>query len=737
MTKIFTTLFLGLSAIVYSQNILKGKVTNVNKELIKGVSISIPELHKEVVTDESGSFKIDKLASGSFSIIFFHPNYDTYTSIVMLDKKENICDVVLLEEHTHHIEEVIVSTAFNKAQSQNVMKVEHSSLKALQQKGGATLMESIATIPGISNVSTGVSIGKPVIRGLSGNRVLVYSQGVRLENQQFGEEHGLGLSDSGVESIEVIKGPASLLYGSDALGGVLYFNPEKFAQSGTYVADFSQKYFTNTQGISTGFGLKSSAEHWKFSVRGAHNAHSDYLTGSDQRVTNSRFNETDAKMALGYYNTRFSSVLRYNVNNLDLGLPEELGEQSLSKKTNYPKQRVIGQIASWNNILFFKKSKLEAEVGYVSNNRKEFENSPIASLSMNLQTVNYNLKYYTPKIGHLETIIGIQGMYQTNKNSAEEILIPNAKTHDLGFLTTSMYSWSKNTIQAGLRFDIRSLETSLHGKEGEEEEAYFKPIDKKFNSINASLGYKTNLLDNLLMRINLASGFRAPNLAELTSNGIHEGSNRYEKGNENLRNEQNIQMDFNLEYGNSHLELFANGFYNHIKNYIYIAPTGNRIEDKDVYTYEQANAALYGGEMGVHLHPHPIDWLHITSSFEMVIGKKKDNEFLPLIPANKWVNAIKAQFNLNKTIKEGYIFANYETNFAQHNISTFEMTTPSYSLLNFGLGGNLSLFKLNFTANLVANNILNEKYIAHLSRLKNNNIQNMGRNIMLGINFKI
>ncbi|WP_444666874.1 TonB-dependent receptor [Flavobacterium columnare] len=735
MKNFLIALFLGLSAIVYSQNNLKGNVSNINKEKIKGVLVAIPELHKETTTDEFGNFKFDKLASGSFSIIFSHPNYDGYTSIVVLNKKENSYDVVLLEEHTHHIEEVIVSTAFNKAQSQNVMKVEHSSLKALQQKGGATLMENIATIPGISNVSTGLSIGKPVIRGLSGNRVLVYSQGVRLENQQFGEEHGLGLSDNGIESVEVIKGPASLLYGSDALGGVLYFNPEKFATSGTYVADFSQKYFSNTQGSSTGFGLKSSGEHWKFFVRGAHNTHSDYLTGKDQRVTNSRFNETDAKIALGYYHSKFLSILRYNINNLDLGLPEELSEQSLSKKTLDPKQAIIAQIASWNNTLFLRNSKLEAEIGYVANKRKEFENSPTALLNMNLQTLNYNLKYYTPKIGNLETIVGVQGMLQTNKNSGDEILIPDAKTHDLGVLVTSMYTRNKNVLQAGVRFDTRKIKTDLHGEEGEE--GYFKAVDKNFKSINASFGYKTNLLDNLIMRLNVASGFRAPNLAELTSNGVHEGSNRYEKGNENLKNEQNIQTDLNLEYGNSHFELFANGFYNHIKNYIYIAPTADRIEDKEVYTYEQADAKLYGGEVGVHLHPHPIDWLHITSSFEMVVGKKQNNEFLPLIPANKWMNTIKAQFDWNKTMKEGYIFANYETNFAQNTVFAFEIATASYSLFNLGLGGNLSLFKLNFNLNITANNILNQKYIAHLSRLKADNIQNMGRNIVFGINFKI
>ena len=191
------------------------------------------------------------------------------------------------------LDEVIVSTAFNKIQSQNVMKVEHSTIKKLQQKGTATLIEGLATIPGVSQVSTGTSIGKPVIRGLSGNRVLVYSQGVRIENQQFGDEHGLGLNDAGIESVEVIKGPASLLYGSDALGGVLYFNPEKFADSGTFKANFSQKFFSNTLGSNSSLGLKTSTENWKFLARGTYNTHSDYKIANGDRVTNTRYQETD------------------------------------------------------------------------------------------------------------------------------------------------------------------------------------------------------------------------------------------------------------------------------------------------------------------------------------------------------------------------------------------------------------------------------------------------------------
>ncbi len=634
------------------------------------------------------------------------------------------------------LDEVIVSTAFNKIQSQNVMKVEHSSIKELQKKGTVTLIEGLATIPGVSQISTGTSIGKPVIRGLSGNRVLVYSQGVRLENQQFGDEHGLGLNDAGIESVEVIKGPASLLYGSDALGGVLYFNPEKFANSGTFKTNFSQKLFSNTLGSNSTLGIKTSTENWKFIVRGAYNKHSDYKIADGDRVTNTRYQETDFKTGIEYSNSKFSSVFRYNYNDLDLGIPEEgIAEQTTSKKTAYPKQGVFNHLLSLNNVFFFEKSKLDVDLGYISNDRSEFEDSEVAVLHMKLNTFNYDAKYHLPKMGKFESIFGIQGMNQTNTNSGEEFLIPNATTNDFGFFGTGNYEWKTNVIQAGIRFDNRKIASESYeiiGNEGS-----FEALDKSYNSVNASLGYKTNLSKDLSLRLNVASGFRAPNLAELTSNGVHEGTNRYEVGNSDLKTEQNLQTDVNLEYKSSHIEFFANGFYNLINNYIYTSPTGEMIDNNAVFEYIQNNARLYGGEIGLHFHPHPLDWLHYETSFETVTGVKKDGNYLPLIPANNWNNTIRAEFTHKNWLEDGFATLNISTTFNQNNLSGFETKSNGYTLVNLGLGGKVKLGKTAFTINLNGNNLFDKTYIAHLSRLKTDGIPNIGRNVVLGVNFNI
>ncbi|WP_339658938.1 TonB-dependent receptor [Flavobacterium frigidarium] len=736
MKKILITLLLGFTVMLQAQISVSGTVTNGANQPIKGVSVYIGAIQKGTKTDENGKYTLNNLPKNGLTINFTYVGFMSQNIAIKNTEAIQTLDVTL-EESIFEMDEVIVSTAFNKIQSQNVMKVEHETIKELQQKGTSTLIEGLATIPGVSQVSTGTSIGKPVIRGLSGNRVLVYSQGVRMENQQFGDEHGLGLNDAGIESVEVIKGPASLLYGSDALGGVLYFNPEKFADANTFKANLNQKLFSNTLGSNTSLGLKTSTENWKFLARGSYNTHSDYRVSGGDRVTNTRYNETDFKTAAGYSNARFSTVLRYNYNNLDLGLPEDgIGAQSSSKNTALPRQAVSNHLLSLNSIIYFTNTKLDVDLGYVTNDRSEFEDSDEASLQMKLKTFNYNAKYHLPKMGNLETILGVQGMHQTNTNFGKELLIPDATTNDFGIFGTANYEWgSSSALQAGLRFDNRKIRSEVNGEVGEE--GYFQAVDKSFDSFNAALGYKTDLATNFTMRLNLASGFRAPNLAELTSNGVHEGTNRYEIGNSELKTEQNFQTDLNLEYKTDHFEFFVNGFYNHIDNYIYTAPAGTVIDDNAVFNYIQSNAKLYGGEVGLHFHPHPLDWLHYETAFESVTAKKQDGDYLPLIPANNWNNTFRGEFDIKDWLTSGFATINVSTTLSQDNVSGFETRSAGYTLVNLGLGGTVKFGKTVFDVNLNANNLFGKEYIAHLSRLKTDGIANIGRNVVLGINFSI
>ena len=463
-------------------------------------------------------------------------------------------------------------------------------------------------------------------------------------------------------------------------------------------------------------------------------------------VTNTRFREQDFKAGVGYQKNKFKTELRYNINRSKLGIPEEIGEQNTNITPLEPFQELTNHIFSSKSTVFFNNSSLDVTLGYLYNDRKEFEDhhhededeeehedeehedeefedDEAAALHMKLKTFNYNIKYNLPEIGRFETIVGVQGMNQINTNYGEELLIPDARTNDIGVLATSHIHFETVDIQLGARFDNRSI--TINDR-----------ISRDFNSFNGAFGIKTDLFKKVTARINLASGFRAPNLSELASDGTHEGTNRYEIGNLDLTNEQNFQADLALEYKNEHVEIFANAFYNAIDDYIFLNPDGNFIDGDPVFVYLQDNARLYGGEFGFHFHPHPLDWLHVETSFETVTGQLDDDSYLPLIPANSLHNTLRVEFEKD-WFKQGYAFVKYSSTFDQNNVSSFETSTAAYNLLSAGIGGTLQVFKNDLEVTVSATNITDERFINHLSRLKPDGILNMGRNISLGLNYTL
>ncbi len=758
MKNIFFGLLLLVVSNAYSQYSVEGKIIESNTEQpVIGATVQLQKPERVTITDLSGSFSFDNLSAGSYSLVISSLGYGTRTYKFDLPGNQDL--QIELSPTAIEMEEIIVSTPFHQLQSENVMKVERITVESLDRTGGNRLTDGISQIAGVETITTGSAIGKPVIRGLSSNRVLVYAQGVRLENQQFGDEHGLGLSSSGIESVEVIKGPASLLYGSDALGGVLYLNPERFAPADSTLIDAETAYYTNTEGFEANAGVKTSGEKFKFLLRGNLATHSDYETGDGKRVTNTRFTEYDLKTGFGYRDDNYKGDLRYNLNSSFSGIPEEIGLQSTSKSKMNPYQQVDNHILSIENSFYFDDSSLDITLGYLFNNRKEFEEhheeeehegeeeheeeeheeeqghaEGEPALEMHLETINYDAKYHFPAHGKFETIVGVQGMFQTNKNLAEEILIPDARTTDAGILATTHYHLEKIDFQAGLRYDFRKI--SAEGYENHDTETDVPALERDFNSYNGALGVKIDLTSHFTTRLNVATGFRAPNLAELTSYGSHHGTNRFEIGNPDLDNEQNYQLDLAMEFRNEHFEIYTNAFYNSINDYIFLNPTGEFLDENPVFEYQQNDAKLYGGEAGLHIHPHPLDWLHFESNYELVIGEQENGNYLPLIPAQSILNTIWVELPGGDLFTNGYASISLKSVFDQDRTGLFETETAGYSILNAGVGTSIALNSLDIDLRLSGTNLLDKTYISHLSRLKPEGIPNMGRNISLGIGVK-
>jgi iron complex outermembrane receptor protein len=718
---------------VQAQNTLFGKVIDVKtKEGIPGTSVFIDNTLKGTMTDAEGNYLLTDIQATEVTVIFSYTGYKEQKVLIVFDKNKKELNIEL-QESVFELDEVILSTPFNKLQSENVVKVAHKSLASMQRNGIQNFMDGISQISGVTQLSTGSGISKPVIRGLTGSRVLVYNQGVRLENFQFGEEHSMGIDESGINSVEIIKGPASLLYGSDAMGGVLYLVPEKYAKAGENNFQIQSKYTTNTSGISTNLGYKTSGENLQFLIRTAINVNADYKTANAYRVTNSRYRDSDIKLGLGYQKNKFSTDIRYNYNKAQNGLPHSIEEQSNSYEINGLHQALDNHYVSAKTTYQFTGSKIQTNLGYTAHKR-QLINDDIVKIGMLLNTFNYDIKWYLPQQKKLESIIGIQGMQQTNNNFGINYLLPDASISNLGVFSTLNYSIKKLIIQAGLRYDYRYISTQDIGVSSDV--SYRPGFDKNLHNLTGSIGFKTDIFDRTTIRLNFASGYRAPNLSELTSNGIHE--NRIEIGNSALENEQNFQTDLAFEYQNTHIEFYANAFLNNINNYIYLSPTGETQDTYSIYQYNQNDAQLYGGEIGIHFHPHPLDWLHYESSFEMVIGKDNSDNYLPLIPANQWKNTVRFTNNFNKKYwSKSFLNIGINHTFKATKISAFENTQEAYTLLNASIGSTRQFNNFDVTANLSVHNLLDKEYISHLSVLREDEIPNMGRNIIFGITLNL
>jgi len=362
------------------------------------------------------------------------------------------------------------------------------------------------------------------------------------------------------------------------------------------------------------------------------------------------------------------------------------------------------------------------------------------------------------------TSFGVNGMQQQNKNKGAEVLIPEYSLFDFGAFIYFQRFYKDGTISGGLRFDNRSVD----GKEffeGTEEK--FKAFTRSFSNVSGSLGVSYEPKDQVTIKANIARGFRAPTLAELASNGTHEGTNRYEYGSTDLTSETSLQLDGGIDLDYEHFSLGLSAFYNRINDFIFYRKLESlsggdslvNVDGEDIlaFKFNQHNAQLTGLEFTLDIHPHPIHWLHFENNFSFVRGRFDDlldnfrpgSDNLPLIPAPRWTSEIRADFQKagkslrnfyarlegDQTFKQDRFFSGYDT----------ETATNGYFLLNAGLGADITNAKKKtiFSLHIGVMNIGNVAWQNHLSRLKytaenlvtgRTGVFNAGRNFSIKLN---
>jgi len=718
---------------LYAQNNLKGKVSDQDNLPLSGATIFLPELNKGTMADKNGLYILSGLPSGKVKIQISYIGYTSKIETIILQDPETELNVTL-ETTTIRTEEIVVTGGYSSTQHENAIKIEALKLEYSDIKPTPNLTDIITKIPGVNMISKGSGVSKPVIRGLSMNDILILNNGVRFENYQYSDHHPLGIDEFGIEDIEVIKGPSSLLYGSDAIGGVINFIKEKPAPIGTIEGDYNLQLFSNTLGISNNFGLKGSSQHFFGGIRLGQKSNSDFLQGGGDFVPNTRFKEYSIKLNTGFTGRYGTFILFYDYSRQNLGLAEEEAIEAIAKRGRNLEifyQQFNTHLLSTQNKIYLGKMKLDINSAYQNTELIHFGEPSAYEIQMRLASLTYDAKLYLPSDKNSEYIVGYQGMYQNNLNlnDRETKLLPDASifNNSIFFLLQKTF-FNKLKFQTGLRFDDKSINTMALGDAGQPD--YREALDKKYNSLSGSLGATYSISEKFLLRSNFASAYRTPNLAELTSNGQHE--TRYEIGEKNLIPEKSYEIDLSMHYHVDNLTIDLAGFYNNINNYIFISPTGDTTSNGIyIYKYEQNNSYLYGAEAGIHFHPEAMKWLHLLTTFSSVTGKQKSGSNLPFIPAKKIYMELRAEKESMAFLHKAFLMVTATSVFKQENIASEETPTNAYTLMDVSIGGQIKVRDQFISISLGATNIFDKQYIDHLSTLKEVGFFNPGRNFTM------
>ena len=797
---------------------LSGTVTDAKTgQPLHGASVQIPDLKLVIVSDSAGKFQFKNLPSGNFLIEIKYEGYKTITRNINIKAGSNT-ENYKLEESATEISEVVVTGTSKATQiKRNPVPIVSVSHDYLTTNLNTNAIDAIAKIPGVRAVTTGPNVSKPFIRGLGYNRILSLYDGIRQEGQQWGDEHGIEVDQYGIDRVEVIKGPASLSYGSDALAGVVNLIPTAMAPEGKMKGDILLDYQSNNKMIGGSAMLAASKNGFEWLGRISHKQAVDYQNKVDGRVFGTAFTETDANASFGLHKkwgyshvdfvmyddlqeipdgSRDSSTWKFTRQITDVDTARQIvSDHDLNTYTIEKLHQHVQHYRFYNsnNFILNNGGRILLNLGFQRSLRREFSHPDEPStpgLFLELNSFTYDVKYTFPDIKEWNVTAGINGMYQNNVvTNGTEFVIPSFHQFDAGPFITAKKTFAKLDVAGGIRYDLRSfnneqLYTATNLQNGLDMPVYgidtigankvFSNYSKTFSGMSGSLGATYNFTEKIAVKANISRGFRAPNIAEISANGVHPGTNIYQIGNPDFKSEFSLQEDIGFVYSSKLAVIELNFFNNFISNYIYnqklIGVNGTDsviVPGNQTFQFQASRANLYGGELSVDLHP--VKSLHFENAISLVDalnkGKTKETQvpdsekYLPFIPPLHGTSELRLDFDCSSLqIKHGFIKVQMEYYSNQNRVFSAygtETRTPGYTLFNAGMGGNYvnKQNKTIFSIYLMANNIFNVAYSDHLSRLKyfygnyqnpspNDNprehgIYNMGRNIALKIDFPL
>ncbi|MCJ8208398.1 TonB-dependent receptor [Mucilaginibacter sp. RS28] len=783
---------------------LGGKITDAKDgHPIYAATVRIPDLKLNTTSDSSGAYHFNNLPRGTYLIQVSAVGYRAIAQNVNLSSTATLN--IQLQTSAVEINEVVVTGVSRATEiKRNPIPIVAISKSYLDQRAASNnVIDEIANLPGISAVTTGPNISKPFIHGLGYNRVVTLQDGIRQEGQQWGDEHGIEVDQNSIDRVEIIKGPASLTYGSDAIGGVVNLLSPQPVPEGTIKGAITNTYGTNNGLWDNSMNLFGNNKGLVWGTIISNKEAKDYQNPHDGRVYATGFKEKDAHVMLGVNKSwgysYFHGTLFDDKQDIPDGSRDSLTRQFTKQITDADHYRPIvpnSELNSYaipvlhqrvqlyriynNSNFVIGPGNLIVNLGYQYSHRREYthpQDADIPGLNLQLNTYTYDIKYNYPLGNGYETTVGVNGMYQNNSlgSNSTDFPIPAYHQFDIGPFLVARKSFGKLDLAGGVRYDSRSftgkaayidttrayfpsLYTGGNPTATANVTQQFPALSKTFSGATGSFGATYNFSNAFAVKANIARGFRAPSIAELSANGPDPGSQIYHIGNSNFKPEFSLQEDLGafltLPYLSASVELYNNRISNYIFQEQELNADGSPVvtQGYNTFTYVQTKARIQGGEFSLDVHP--VSWLHFANALTLTYGQNLGNgekvadslKYLPFIPPLHTHSELRGNFAKGfGHFRNLFAFAGFDHYNAQSRFFSAygtETYTAGYNLLSAGIGGSLYNTKGRNLLSLFieGTNLANVSYQSNMSRLKyfdnptvpagvQPGIFNMGRNI--------
>jgi iron complex outermembrane receptor protein len=777
----FFWIFMVFSGISLAQNLyrLEGTVKDKHQQPLPGVTVEVHELGRATQTNVNGSFSIGALKPGNYHIHVSLLGYAANEQAISIGNETQVLNIVM-EPASIELNNLVVEESMLKAG----IKEQSQAMAVLDQEhfiknGNASFVRMLESIPGVNSINTGMGVSKPVIRGLSFNRVIVAENGIKQEGQQWGGDHGLEIDQFAVERVELIKGPASLLYGSDGLGGLINIRPAPAPARNTVSASILASARSVNDFLGTSVFAAVNKNDYYLRMRISTQDFADFRVPANEftyngyvlpiinnRLKNTAGNERNVYLTAGMGKSwgfssisfsRFAQNAGFFAGSHGIPRSYQLQDDTLLRDMDLPRQQVTHYKILSNTTVQLGKHWLEADLGYQLNHRSEFsyphthgkgpQPSGDLELDFKLQTLSYNIRLHVEAERNRSLILGSNGQMQQNTIGGFNFLIPRFGTSGIGVFAFYRKSWDKLIFNGGIRYDYAQISTQKHYRAMYLDsltilgyELASPQLERYFSNFSGSTGISWFPGGDWNVKLNVGSAYRVPTPSELTSNGVHHGTFRHELGDSTLTSERSLQSDLMLRYSGNKWEWSVTPYVNFFKDFIFLDPTAQFSTLPDaglLYRYNQADALHYGAEIQSDLHLTPD--FHVGVAAQMIRAWNLETSYnLPFIPPAQAKMDLEYELhNENWFFPELFIGLQTIAVSSQTLTARNERTTPGYLLLNSNLGTNFNLKKHECRLIVNIQNVLDARYYAHLNRYRQLNLPEPGRNIMITLNIKL